>query len=165
MSQITPELALQGLQATAAASDAFGSYSAARAARSQALTDAMLAEVAAADAMNRAATEAAGVQAKGIRRAATSRAQAAGSGFTTGVGTAGAVEGAGRFFAELEAAAIRERGRREALGEQTAAGFARAKAKSISPWADAAGSLLGSAAKVGEYWARRKEKTGSARKE
>lgn len=157
MSQITPEMALQGMQATAAATSAFGAYSSARAARTQARVNAMMADVAAQDAMNRAATEAAKAGTRGLRRSASIRAQAAGSGFTAGVGTAGQLEGAARFLADLDAATIRESGRREALGHSTKAAFSRAQAGSLSPWADAAGSLIGSAAKYGAYWADRKK--------
>jgi hypothetical protein len=149
-------MALMGLQATSAASSAVGAYSSARAARTQGRINAMMAEVEAADALSRSASEAAKVQSKGRRAAGRSRAEAAGSGFTTGVGTAGNIESSVQFLADLDAAAIRESGRREAVGYQTQAAFSRAQAGSVSPWADAGGSLVGSAAKVGGYWAERR---------
>ncbi len=156
MSGITPEMALFTMQATSAASDAVSKYSSARAARTQARVDASLADVEASDALNRAATDAARVQARGRRNAGSVRSQAAGSGFTTGAGTAADMESAAEFLAGLDAATIREQGRREALGHETRAAMSRAEAKSISPWADATGSLIGGASKVAGYWLERK---------
>lgn len=152
---MSPATALMVAQGAQGVTEAHGAYSSSAARRRTAQLDAALLDVQASDALNRANTEAAKEQARGQRARGTVRAQTAGSGFTTGVGTAADIEDAAEFISQLDAAAIRESGRREALGYRTQAEFRRAEADSASPWADAAGSLIGSAARVGGYWYER----------
>lgn len=156
---MSPTTALMIAQGASAGIEAYSAYSSAANARRAAKLDAAMLDVQASDALNRANTDAAKVQGRAQRAAGKARAQAAGSGFTTGVGTAGDLEGAAEFIAALEAAAIRESGRREALGYETQAAFKRAEAGSISPWANATGSLIGSAARIGGYWYDRYKRT------
>jgi hypothetical protein len=153
---LSAQQALAVVQGTSGALDAFGAYRSASSARRTAQLDAALLDVQASDALNRGNTEAAIEQARGQKRAAGVRAQAAGSGFSVGVGTAADLEDAAEFMSLLDASAIRESGRREALGYSTQAEFRRAEADSINPWADAAGSLIGSASRVASYWYDRK---------
>lgn len=154
---MSPSTALMVAQGSAAAADAVGAYGAAAGRRRTAKLNAALADVQASDALNRANTEAAKVQAAGQRGRGSVRAQVAGSGFTTGVGTAAGLEGVPEFIANLDAAAIRENGRREALGYSTQAEFLRIQSDSENPWANAAGSLIGSAGRVSSYWYDRKQ--------
>lgn len=149
---MSPSTALMIAQGSSGVIDAYSAYSSASTAKRTAKLNAAMSDIQASDALNRANTEAAKAQARGQRGSASVRAQTAGSGFTVGVGTAASLEAGAEFIANLDAAAIRETGRREALGYQTQAEFQRAEADSISPWANAAGSLIGSAARVGGYW-------------
>lgn len=149
---MSPSTALMVAQGSAGLTEAASAYSSAATARRAAKLDAALLDIQASDALNRANTEAAKEQARGQRRAGSVRAQTAGSGFTVGKGTAADLEDAAEFVALLDASAIRESGRREALGYSTQAEFNRAEADSINPWANAAGSLVGSASRVASYW-------------
>lgn len=149
---MSPATALMVAQGASSVTEAYSAYSTASSAKRTAKLNAALLDVQASDALNRANTEAAKAQAAGQRGAARVRSQTAGSGFTVGVGTAADLEDAAEFIAALDASAIRESGRREALGYSTQAEFSRAEAASINPWANAAGSLIGSASRVGGYW-------------
>ncbi len=167
MSQISPETAQMisdlGTRSAGVVADASAAYGDAATARSSFQNAAILADAKAADAQNRAATEAAAMTAKGNKASATVQTQVANSGFTVGVGTAAAVEGTPAYIAALDAATIRENGRRESLGYQSEAGQDRARAKGISPWGNALGTAIGGAAKVAAYWAQKKYNPNSGK--
>ena len=153
---MSPSTALQVAQVSSLALDTYGAYSSAAQARRAARLDAAMLDTQASDARNRANSEAAKVQAAGQRGAAKVRAQVAGSGFTVGVGTAADIEAVPEFIAALDAAAIRESGRRESLGYETQAAFRRAEGDAANPWGNAAATLIGGAARVREYWYNRR---------
>lgn len=155
MSNINPQTALQIAQGTQVAVEGASAYMDAKAARDALALEAKFAEVKAQDSRFRANAEAAKTTAAGQRGSASVRAQVAGSGFTVGVGTAGDLEGTPAFLAALDAATIRENGRRETLAHQTDAAQRRAGASSISPWANGAMTLAGGASRVASYWYER----------
>ncbi|MET0657600.1 MAG: hypothetical protein ABW110_05515 [Steroidobacteraceae bacterium] len=113
-------------------------------------------DIQASDARNRANTEAAKRQASGQRGTGKVKAQVAGSGFSVGKGTAADLESVPEFIANLDAAAIRENGRRESLGYETQAEFKRNEADAETPWANASMTAIGGAARAGEYWYNRR---------
>lgn len=132
--------------------DATSAYSSAYSARSQAKVNAMVATTEAEDARKRGNSEAAKVESKAKRQAGAIKSQIAGSGFTTGVGTAKDLEGSAELIGQLDAYTIRENARKETLSHQLEALGARTTADSINPGQAAFSTLIGGAAKSGaEY--------------
>lgn len=152
MSNITAQQAQLIAGASQGLTDSIASYGEAAAARSQLRLEAKFEDAQANDARYRANLEAARLIGKGDRGRATARAQVAASGFATGVGTAADLESTPAFIAAMDAATIRENGRREAYTRKTGADLKRVAAGSISPWGNAARTAVGSAGKVAARW-------------
>lgn len=156
MSAISPQLALQIAQGTQVAVEGAAAYMDADASRAALRLEAKLADTRAEDSRFRANAEAVKTEGAGKRGSASVRSQVAGSGFTVGVGTAADMEGTPAYLAALDAATIRENGRREALGHQTDAAMKRAGADSISPWGNAAMTMAGGATRLASKWYEKK---------
>ena len=150
-------LGVKLLEGASAGANVLTSYSRARATRGQALYDAAMADLEAED--TRAVGRKAGARAEGRadRAVGTVRAKIAGRGFVTGKGTARDVTDAADFIGRLDALTIRENTNKAILAKRAEAGSYRMRAGSISPGAEAAGTLLGEASVLARRWRQEQE--------
>jgi hypothetical protein len=150
-------LGVKFLEGASSGANVVGTYTRARAARGQALYDAAMADLEAADVRNVGNTRAARQEGRADRATGKVRTQVAGRGFTVGAGTARDLEDATDFISRLDALTIRENTRRADISKRAEAGSHRLRASSISPGGEAVGTLIGEAALVSRRWAQDKK--------
>lgn len=139
------ELASSGAQVAS-------TYTNARAKRGQAFYNATMAELEAQDTRNVGNSRAAKAGAQTDRNVGAVKTQIAGRGFTTGYGTANALQDATDFVGRLDALTIRENTQRAVIAKRAEAGGYRAQGDSISPGTEALGTLIGEAGTVARRW-------------
>lgn len=144
-------LGLKILEATSSGASVVSSYTRARATRGQALYDAAMLDLQAADARNIGNTEAARYEGQTDRKVGRVRTEIAGRGFAGGA-TADAQIDATDFVGRLDALTLRENARRKVAGLQGAAAGKRMEAGSISPSGEAIGTLVGQAGLLSRRW-------------
>jgi hypothetical protein len=114
--------------------------------------NAKVADIQAADARERGATEAMLAQRKAGQLNSAQRAAQAAKGLDVGFGTAADIQDQTDFFGASDAATIRNNAGKEAWArEATATGF-RAEAAGRNPGMAAAGTLLSGASQVSDKW-------------
>jgi hypothetical protein len=151
---------LKRLEMAGVAVDTFSAYSGAKRARGEAKYAAALADLQAHEAQGRGATNAARSLAKTRKNKGSIRATLAARGFEVGAyGTAADLETATDLVGMLDAFTILDNSEKEAYGRRARSGQLRARADSISPVGEAAGTLIGDASVVARRWYDREQET------
>lgn len=145
-------LGVKLLEGASAGADVVATYTRARATRGQALYNAAIADLEAEDARNVGNTKAARRVGETDRDTARIKTQIAGRGFSTGYGTASDVQDASDFVGRLDAITIRQNTERAVMAKRVEATGYRTQADSISPGAEATGTLIGQAASLHRRW-------------
>jgi len=149
---MTQETVTRMLEATSAGAQVLSTYTNARAKRGQAFYNAVMAELEAEDARSRGNTKAARAEGQADRAVGAVKTQIAGRGFTTGYGTASAVQDSADFVTRLDALTIRHNTEKEVRARRAEADGYRLQGQSISPGTEAAGTLIGQAGMLARRW-------------